>query len=93
MVEFVIDMVLCIVLWCYQCHIIVWKIHAPTLDKIYDLKDSFYDELEHIFNKFPKCNKKILLREFNAKVGREDFLKWQFGMKVYIKLVMIIQLE
>jgi hypothetical protein len=32
----------------------------------------------------------MLLADFNAKVGREDFLNQQLGMKVYTKLVMTI---
>jgi hypothetical protein len=56
------------------CHIIVLNVHVPTKSKIYDVKDSFYKELEHTFNKFPKHHMKILL-DFNAKVGREDIFK------------------
>jgi hypothetical protein len=36
------------------CHIIVQNIHAPTENKIDDVKDSFYDKLERVFDKFPK---------------------------------------
>jgi hypothetical protein len=38
---------------------------------------------------------KILLGDFNAKVGREDkiFANRQLGMGVHTKLVMIMQLE
>jgi hypothetical protein len=36
------------------CHIIVLNVHAPTEDKIEDVKDSFYEELERVFDKFPK---------------------------------------
>jgi hypothetical protein len=43
------------------CHIIVLNVHAPTEDKIGDVKDSFYNELQHVFDKFPKYHKKILL--------------------------------
>jgi hypothetical protein len=35
--------------------------HAPTEDKCDDAKDSFYEELEEVFDQFPKYNKKILL--------------------------------
>jgi hypothetical protein len=56
------------------------------------VKDSFYEELEHVFDKFPKYHMKILLREFNAKVGKEDILNRHLGMKVYTKLVMIMEL-
>jgi hypothetical protein len=57
------------------CHIIVLNIHAPTEDKTDDVKDSFYEEVERVFDKFPKYHMKILLRDFNAKVGREDIFK------------------
>jgi hypothetical protein len=54
------------------CHIIVLNVHVPTEDKINDVKDSFYEKLECVYDKFPKYHKKILL-DFNTKVGREDF--------------------
>jgi hypothetical protein len=37
------------------------------------------EELEHLFDKFPKYNKKILLRHFNAEACREDFFKPKIG--------------
>jgi hypothetical protein len=46
-------------------HIIV---HASTEDKTADMKNMFYEELEHICDKFPKYHMKILLRDFIAKV-------------------------
>jgi exonuclease III len=39
------------------------------------VKDSFYEELERIFDKFPKYHTKILLGDLNAKVDREDIFK------------------
>jgi hypothetical protein len=36
------------------CHIIVLNVHAPTEEKAEDVKDSFYVELERVFEKFPK---------------------------------------
>jgi exonuclease III len=39
------------------------------------VKDSFYEDLERILNKFPKYHMKILLGDFNAKVGREDIFR------------------
>jgi exonuclease III len=64
-----------IILRCRWCHIIVLNIHAPTEDNTDDVKDSFYEELERVFDKFPKYHMKILLGDFNAKVGREDIFK------------------
>jgi len=62
-------------------------------EKSDDFKDSFYEELEQVFNHFPKYHMKILLGDFNAKVGREIFSKQQLEIRVYIKIVMIIVLE
>jgi exonuclease III len=56
------------------CHIIVLNVHAPTEDKT-DVKDSFFEEFESVFDKFPKYNMKILLGDFNAKVDSEDIFK------------------
>jgi hypothetical protein len=39
------------------------------------MKGSFYEELEHAFDKFCKCHMKILLGDFNAKVERENIFK------------------
>ncbi|PNF29495.1 hypothetical protein B7P43_G04553 [Cryptotermes secundus] len=55
--------------------IIVTNVHAPTEDKTDDIKDRFYEELEHVSDKFPKYPMNILLGDFNAKVGREDISK------------------
>ncbi|PNF14989.1 hypothetical protein B7P43_G01541 [Cryptotermes secundus] len=55
------------------------NVHAPTEDKIDDIKDRFYEELEHVFDKFPKNPTKILLGDFNVEVGREDIFKPTIG--------------
>jgi hypothetical protein len=57
------------------CHIIVLNVHASTEDKTDYVKDSFYEELECVFDKFPKYHMKILLCNFNTKVGKEDIFK------------------
>jgi hypothetical protein len=43
------------------------------------VKGSFYEELERVFDKFPKYHMKILLGDFNAKVGRENNFKPTIG--------------
>jgi hypothetical protein len=53
-VEFVSDRMSYIILRGRWCHIIVLNIHAPTEDKTDDVKDSFYKELERVFDKFLK---------------------------------------
>jgi hypothetical protein len=47
------------------------------------VKASFYEELEYMFDKFPKYHMAILLGGFN----------WQLGMGVYTKLVMTMELD
>jgi hypothetical protein len=34
------------------------------------MKESFYEELKPIFDKFPKYHVKMLLGDFNAKTGK-----------------------
>jgi hypothetical protein len=70
-VEFVSDRRSYIVLRSHWCHIIVLNVHNPTEDKTDDVKDSC-EELERVFDKFPKYHMKILLGNCNAKVGREN---------------------
>jgi hypothetical protein len=50
-------------------------VHAPTEDKDDDIKDSFYEELEQVFDQFPRYHMKILLVDFNGKLGKEDIFK------------------
>jgi hypothetical protein len=82
-VEFVSDRMSHIILRGHWCHIIVLNVHAPTEDKTDDVKDSFYEELERVCDKFPKYHMKILLGDFNAKVGWEDIFKLTTGNKKF----------
>jgi hypothetical protein len=61
-VEFVSDRMSYIILRGRWCHIIILNVHAPTEDKTDDVKDSFYEELERVFDKFPKYRMRILLQ-------------------------------
>jgi hypothetical protein len=88
-VEFVRNRMSHIILRGRWCHIIVLNVRAS----IDDVKDSFYEELERVFDKFPKYHMKILLGDFNAKVDREDIFKPIIGNEVYMKLIMKMELE
>jgi hypothetical protein len=59
----------------HWCNIMVLNVHAPCEDKRDDVKDSFYEELGRVFDQFPRYDMKILLGNFNAKVGRENIFK------------------
>jgi endonuclease/exonuclease/phosphatase family metal-dependent hydrolase len=78
-VEFVSDRMSYMILRGRWCNIIVLNVHALTEDKIHDIKDRFNEELEQVFGKFPKYHMKMLLGDFNAKVGREDICKSAIG--------------
>jgi hypothetical protein len=43
----------CIILRGRWCDIVL-NVHASTENKIYDMKNTFYDEIKHVFEKFPK---------------------------------------
>jgi len=60
-------------------NIIALNVRAPSEEKSNDSKDSFYEELEWLFNHFSKYYTKILGEDFNAIVGREDIFKLTFG--------------
>jgi exonuclease III len=64
-----------LVIGCRCCDIIVLDVQARTEDKMDDMKDRFYDELERVFDKYLKCHMKILLGDFNSKVQRENIFK------------------
>jgi hypothetical protein len=59
-VEFVSDRMSYLILRGRWCHIIVLNVNVPTNDKADDEKDSFYEELEPVFDTFPKYHIKIM---------------------------------
>jgi hypothetical protein len=61
------------------------NIHASTGDKTDDLKDSFCEELKYVFDTFPKYPMKILFGD-----SKEDVSKQELGIRLYMKLVMIM---
>jgi hypothetical protein len=61
------------------CVIIVQNVYVLTEEKTDDSKDNFYEELEQVFNHFPKYHMKIRLGDFNAKLGKEDIFKPTIG--------------
>ena len=67
--------------------------HAPSEEKRDDSKDSFYEELEQVFEHFHMYHMKILFENFNAKVERENIFELTIGNRVYIRIIMIMVLE
>jgi hypothetical protein len=64
---------------------LVLNVHAPSEEKSDDSKDSFYGELEQVFDYFLKYDMKILLGDFNAKVGRKIIFRPTIGNESYKK--------
>jgi len=82
-VEFVSDRLSYIVLRGRWRNIIVVNVHAPSEERSDESKDSFYEELEQVFDHFPKYHTKILFGDFNAKVGRESIFKPTIGQESF----------
>jgi hypothetical protein len=91
-VEFLSDRMSYIILRGCWCHIIVLNVHAPTENKTDDVKGSFYEELENVFDKLVIYHMKILLGNFNAKVGMEDIFKLTTGNESLHEISMIMEL-
>jgi hypothetical protein len=68
-------MMMYIILKGHWCDVIVLNVHAPAEDEDDDIKDRFYEELEQVFDQFPRYHMYILLGDFNAKVRREEVFK------------------
>jgi hypothetical protein len=52
--------------------------HALSDEKSDDSIDTFYEELDHVIDHFPKYHIKIMLGDYNAKLGGQDIFKPTF---------------
>lgn len=55
------------------------SVHAPTEDKSDEEKEEFYGKLTRVYGAVPKYDLVIILGDFNAKIGKENFLKGVAG--------------
>ncbi|KMQ82441.1 craniofacial development protein 2-like protein, partial [Lasius niger] len=53
--------------------------YAPTDTTDGSIKDTFYDQLDATFDRCPKHDVKIVIGDFNAKLGKEDIYKGVVG--------------
>jgi len=60
------------------CNISVLFLHTLTDEKSDDSIDSFYEEVDHVFDHFPKYHIKIMLGDYNAEMERQDIFKPTF---------------
>jgi hypothetical protein len=56
--------------------------HAPTEEKSGNEKQSFNEELEQVFEQFLMHHMKIVLGDFNAKLGREYIFTLTTGNEI-----------
>jgi hypothetical protein len=76
MVELISDRMLYTTLRGHWCDIIVLNVHAPTEVKSDNTKDSFREELEHVFDYFPKYHMKMLgCRRFQCRSGERRYFQ------------------
>lgn len=53
-------------------NITIINAYAPTEQGSEESKDKFYEDLECLYDQIPEYDTKILVGDFNAKIGRED---------------------
>jgi len=53
--------------------VIILNCCAPTEDDDNDIKSSFYDRLEQVYDNMPSYAIKIIVGDFNAKARKNDF--------------------
>ena len=56
-------------------HLTVTSAFAPTFTSSHNVKEEFYDNLDHVINITPQSDKLVLLGDFSAGVGR-DYSSW-----------------
>jgi hypothetical protein len=77
-VDFISDRMSYIILRGRWCNFNVLNVHTPCEHKSDNVKDVFYEEPGRVFDQFRRYDMKILLGDFNAKIGREDNGKREF---------------
>jgi hypothetical protein len=84
-----------IILRGHWCNNNMLNVYAVAEDKIDDVKDRVYKELEYVrvFHKFSKYNMNNYLGDFSDRVGRKVFSSQLLGIRVYTKLAMIMESE
>jgi len=55
------------------------NVHAPTNEKMEEIKEEFYKLLEQNINQISRSHIKIILGDFNTKVAKESIYKPTIG--------------
>ncbi|XP_055384167.1 uncharacterized protein LOC129613882 [Condylostylus longicornis] len=60
-------------------NISIVSVYAPKNDTNDEIKDEFYDKLDTLCSKISRNDLIIIMGDFNAKIGREDFVQYIGG--------------
>ena len=55
------------------------SVYAPTMSNPDENKEAFYNQLASVLSDIPCTDKLLLIGDFNARIGRENY-KWPFVM-------------
>jgi len=64
---------------CKWINVSLINCYAPAEEKENIIKEEFYSQLDMIYDNIPRRIQKIILGDFNAKVGREDVFRPTIG--------------
>ncbi|PSN35187.1 hypothetical protein C0J52_22574 [Blattella germanica] len=78
-IKFVSDRISYIILKGKRHDFIIVNVYGPTEASDDTIKDEFFEELESVFDRLSRYHMKIVLGDFNAKVGREDIFRPTIG--------------
>jgi hypothetical protein len=89
-----VDMRICTLrVKCKFYNISIINVHAPTEVKEDIEKELFYELLERTYDNHPKNDLKIIIRDMNAKVGREKIYRKYVGRHKHMKRLMTTALD
>lgn len=65
--------------------------YVPTENKSGNIKNIFYKNLDLVYDILPNDKPKIVLRDFNAKIGKETSINQQLDPIAYMLLRMTME--
>jgi hypothetical protein len=71
----------------------ITKVHAPIEDAEDEDTEIFYSKLEAVYDRTPRNHVKIIMGNFNAKIGKNTHLYQQLVSIVYITPGMVMALK